>query len=123
MWQKYSLKLMKDLLVSLVITYFLLIIPELVLPGIVSKHFDPKYFLAAIFAVGFLFAEFGKSFRVAEKSKFQAISRNLLNIILFTIAVMLFLSLYKMQIWQIAVVVLISIPLLIGAENILIKEK
>jgi hypothetical protein len=36
---------------------------------------------------------------------------------------MLVLSLYKMQIWQIAVVVIISIPLLIGAENILIKEK
>lgn len=114
---------MKDLLVSLVITYFLLIIPELILPGIVSKYFDPKYFLTAIFAVGFLFSEFGKSFRAAEKTKFKAISRNLLNIILFTIAVMLVLSLYKMQIWQIVVVVVISIPLLIGAENILIKEK
>ncbi|MFH0930101.1 MAG: hypothetical protein V1814_02505 [Candidatus Moraniibacteriota bacterium] len=123
MWQKYSYKLTKDLLVSLVITYFLLIIPELVLPGIVSSHFDPKYLLAIIFVVGFLFAEFGKSFRAVEKAKFQAISRNLLNIILFTIALMLVLSLYKMQIWQIAVVVVISIPLLIGAENILIKEK
>jgi hypothetical protein len=123
MWQKYSYKLTKDLLVSLVITYFLLIIPELVLPGIVSSHFDPKYLLAIIFVVGFLFAEFGGLFKVAEKAKFQAISRNLLNIILFTIALMLVLSLYKMQIWQIAVVVIISIPLLIGAENILIKEK
>lgn len=123
MWQKYSYKLTKDLLISLVITYFLLIIPELVLPGIVSSHFDPKYLLAIIFVVGFLFAEFGKSFRTAEKARFQAISRNLLNIILFTIALMLVLSLYKMQIWQIAAVVIISIPLLIGAENILIKEK
>jgi len=115
--------LAKDLLISLVITYFLLIIPELILPGIVSSHFDPKYLLAIIFVVGFLFTEFGKSLKIAEKSKFQAISRNLLNIILFTIALMLVLSLYKMQIWQIAVVVIISIPLLIGAENILIKEK
>ncbi|MFA6193858.1 MAG: hypothetical protein WC726_03310 [Parcubacteria group bacterium] len=123
MWQKYSYKLTKDLLISLVITYFLLIIPELILPGIVSSHFDPKYLLAIIFIIGFFFAEFGKSFKTTEKSKFQAISRNLLNIILFTIAMMLVLSLYKMQIWQIAVVVVISIPLLIGAENILIKEK
>ncbi len=123
MWQKYSYKLTKDLLISLVITYFLLIIPELVLPGIVSSHFDPKYLLAVIFIIGFFFAEFGKSFKTAEKTKFQAISRNLLNIILFTIAIMLVLSLYKMQIWQIAVVTVISIPLLIGAENILIKEK
>jgi hypothetical protein len=123
MWQKYSCKLTKDLLISLVITYFLLIIPELILPGIVSSHFDPKYLLAIIFIIGFFFAEFGKPFKTAEKSKFQAISRNLLNIILFTIAMMLVLSLYKMQIWQIAVVVVISIPLLIGAENILIKEK
>lgn len=123
MWQKYSYKLAKDLLISLVITYFLLIIPELILPGIVSSHFDPKYLLAIIFIIGFFFAEFGKPFKTAEKSKFQAISRNLLNIILFTIAMMLVLSLYKMQIWQIAVVVVISVPLLIGAENILIKEK
>jgi hypothetical protein len=123
MWQKYSYKLTKDLLISLVITYFLLIIPELILPGIVSRHFDTKYFLAAIFVIGFLFAEFGKSFKTSEKSRFQAISRNLLNIILFTIALMLILSLYKMQVWQIATVVIISIPLLIGAENILIKEK
>jgi len=123
MWQKYSCKIVKDLLVSLVITYFLLIIPELILPGIVSSHFDPKYLLAIIFIIGFFFAEFGGLLRVAEKSKFQAISRNLLNIILFTIAMMLVLSLYKMQLWQIAVVVVISIPLLLGAENILIKEK
>jgi hypothetical protein len=123
MRQKYLYKLTKDLLISLVITYFLLIIPELVLPGIVSSHFDPKYLLAIIFIIGFFLAEFGKSFKTAEKAKFQAISRNLLNIILFTITLMLFLSLYKMQLWQIAVVVVISIPLLIGAENILIKEK
>ena len=123
MRQKYSYKLAKDLLISLVITYFLLIIPELILPGIVSSHFDPKYLLAIIFIIGFFFAEFGGYLKEAEKSKFQAISRNLLNIILFTIAMMLVLSLYKMQIWQIAVVVVISIPLLIGAENILIEEK
>jgi len=123
MWQKYFYKLAKDMLISLVITYFLLIIPELILPGIVSSHFDPKYLLAIVFLIGFFLAEFGKPFKATEKAKFQAISRNLLNIILFTIAMMLVLSLYKMQIWQIAVVVVISIPLLIGAENILIKEK
>ena len=63
MRQKYSYKLTKDLLISLVITYLLLIIPELVLPGIVSSHFDPKYLLAIIFIIGFFLAEFGKSFK------------------------------------------------------------
>ena len=113
----------KDLLVSLIITYFFLLIPELILPGIVSSHFNPKYFFILIVLVGLIYSRLGKGFREVENQRFEAISRSLLHIILFLIALMLFLSLYKMKIWEILIVIFVSLPLLIGAENILIKEK
>jgi cell division protein FtsW (lipid II flippase) len=124
MGQKFFLKLTKDLLASLIITYFLLLIPELILPGLVSSHFNPKYLLIFILLLGLIYSKSGGSkLKKPENPKFQAISRNLINIILFIIALMLILSLYKMKIWQIAVVVIISLPLLLTAEKILIKEK
>ncbi|HLM84184.1 MAG TPA: hypothetical protein VK254_03170 [Candidatus Bathyarchaeia archaeon] len=123
MYQKFFTKIARDLLMSLIATYFILLIPELILPGIVSAHFNPEYLLVLILLLGLAYAKFGTKLKKAENPKFQAISRNLINIILFIIALMLILSLYKMKIWEIAVAVVISIPLLIGAENILIKEK
>lgn len=123
MYEKFFCKILKDILISLVITYFLLLVPELVLPGIVSSHFSPKYLLAAIVLVGLAFSRLGQKFKAAEKTKFRAISRNLLNIILFIIAIMLVLSLYKMKLWQIAVTVIIALALLVGAEKILAEEE
>ena len=123
MWQKFFSKIAKELLISLLITYFLLLIPELVLPGIVSSYFSPKYLLVLLLLVGLVFSQLGRKFKNAENPKFQAISRNLLNIVLFLIAIMLILSLYKMKIWQIAVVTIVSIPILIGAEKVLIKKE
>lgn len=123
MYKIFFSKIARDLLVALIATYFILLIPELILPGIVSSHFDPKYLLILILLLGLVYAKFGSRLKKPENQRFRAISRNLINIILFLIALMLILSLYKMRIWEIAVVVAISIPLLIGAENILIKEK
>lgn len=123
MYKIFFSKIARDLLIALIATYFILLIPELILPGIVSSHFDPKYLLALILLLGLVYAKFGSRLKKPENQRFQAISRNLINIILFLIALMLILSLYKMKIWEIAIVVAISIPLLIGAENILIREK
>ena len=123
MYQKFFSKIAKDLLTALIATYFILLIPELVLPGIVSSHFNPEYLLIFILLLGLAYSKFGSKIKRPENPKFQAISRNLINIILFVIAIMLILSLYKMHVWEIAVVIAISVPLLIGAENILIREK
>ena len=123
MYKRFFSKIARDLLIALIATYFILLIPELILPGIVSSHFDPKYLLVFILLLGLAYSKLGGRLQKPENQKFQAISRNLINIILFVIALMLVLSLYKMKIWEIAIVVVISIPLLIGAENILIKEK
>jgi len=122
MYQKFFSKIAKDLLAALIATYFILLMPELVLPGIVSSHFNPEYLLIFILLLGLTYSKFGSKTKRLENPKFQAISRNLINIILFVIAIMLVLSLYKMKVWEIAVVIAVSIPLLIGAENILIKE-
>jgi cell division protein FtsW (lipid II flippase) len=122
MYQKFFSKITKDLLAALIATYFILLIPELVLPGIVSDHFNPKYLLIFILLLGLAYSKFGTKTKKLENPKFRAISRNLINIILFVIAIMLILSLYKMKIWEIAIVIAISIPLLVSAENILIKE-
>lgn len=122
MYRKFFSKIARDLLIALIATYFILLVPELILPGIVSSHFNSKYLLIFILLLGLTFARFGEKVKTPENPKFQAISRNLTNIILFFVAMMLILSLYKMNFWEIAVVVVISIPLLIGAENILIKE-
>ncbi|MCX6766391.1 MAG: hypothetical protein NT170_01235 [Candidatus Moranbacteria bacterium] len=121
MYQKIFSKIAKDLLTALIATYFILLVPELVLPGIVSAHFNPEYLLIFILLLGLAYSKFGKHIKKPENPKFQAISRNLINIILFLIAIMLVLSLYKMHVWEIVVVIAISVPLLIGAEKILIK--
>jgi len=123
MYRKFFSKLTKDLLAALIATYFILLIPELVLPGIVSSRFNPKYLLIFILLLGLAYSKFDVKTKKLENPKFRAISRNLINIILFVIAIMLVLSLYKMKIWEIAVVIAISIPLLVSAENILIEEK
>lgn len=122
-WKLFWQKISKDLLISLVITYFLLLIPEIVLPGIVSSHFNPKYLLAAILLLGLTWAWLGKDGKEKESAKFNVISRHLLHVILFVIAVMLVLSLYKMKIWQIFVVTAFSLALVIAAGNILVEEE
>jgi hypothetical protein len=122
MYQKFLSKIAKDLLTALIATYFILLVPELVLPGIVSAHFNPEYLLIFILLLGLAYSRFGKHIKKPENPKFQAISRNLINIVLFLIVIMLILSLYKMHVWEIVVVIAISIPLLVGAEKILIKE-
>jgi len=122
MYREFFAKILKDLLVALIATYFLLLIPELLLPGIVSSHFNPKLLLVFILLLGIVFSKLKNPSKKPENPKFQAISRNLINIILFVIAIMLVLSLYKMHLWQIAVVVAVSIPLLLAAENVLVKE-
>ncbi len=123
MYRKFFSDITRDLLIALIATYFMLLIPELILPGIVSDHFNPEYVLIFILLLGLVFSKIGRKSETAENTRFQAISRNLLNIILFVIALMLILSLYKMNIWEIAVVIAISIPLLISAENILVNKK
>lgn len=122
MYRDFFAKITKDLLVAFIATYFLLLIPELVLPGIVSSHFNPKFLLVFILLLGIAFSKLKTAPKKPENSNFQAISRNLINIILFVIAIMLILSLYKMALWQIAVVVAVSIPLLLAAEKVLVEE-
>lgn len=123
MYQKFFSKIARDLLIALIATYFILLIPELILPGIVSAHFNPRHLLIFILLLGLAYSRYGIRMKNYENPKFRAISRSLINIILFIITLMLILSLYKMEVWQITFVVAISIPLLITAENILIKEK
>lgn len=120
--EKFFHKISKDLLISFIITYFLLLVPELVLPGIVSSYFNPKYLLALILILGLVFSWLGKKYPARENIKFRAISRNLLNIILFVVLVMLALSLYKMKIWQILIVLALSIVLMISADKILVSD-
>lgn len=123
MYRIFFSKIIKDLLIALIATYFFLLIPELILPGIVNSHFDLKYLLIFVLLLGLLFSKIGKNIKKPENPKFRAISLNLTNIILFIIALMLVLSLYKMKVWEIAVIITLSIPLLISAENILIRKK
>jgi len=123
MYRDFFSKILKDLLAALTATYFLILIPELILPGIVSSHFNPKYLLVLILVLGVVFSRLKTSPKKPENPKFQAISRNLINIILFVVAIMLVLSLYKMHLWQIAVVVAVSIPLLLAAEKVLVDDK
>ena len=123
-WQKFFYKLSKDLLISLMITYFFLLIPELILPGIISSHFSPKYFLALLIAVAWLFAWLAKSYGPPrENIRFGAISRSLLNALLVVITFMLILSLYKMKIWQIIVVSLFVLFLFVAAEKMFVSEE
>lgn len=116
-------KITKDLLISSIITYFLMMIPELILPGIVSSHFNPKYLLVAILILGWLFAWQKKETRPEESAKFRAVSRNILNMILFIITILLVLGLYKMKIWQIAIVAAFSVVLLIAAKYVFVSEE
>jgi hypothetical protein len=120
--EKFFYKITKDLIVALIVTYFLILIPELVLPGIVSSHFNPKYLLAIILILGLVFSWLGKKYPPQEKLKFQAVSRNILNAILFIILVLLLLGLYKMHIWQIIVVAILALALIIAAEKMLVSE-
>lgn len=123
-WNNFFQKTARDLLVSLLIAYFFLLIPEIILPGIISSHFSPKYFLLMILAVAWLHIWLGrKNSAPAENARFRAISKNILNAILFIIATMLVLSLYKMKIWEIVVTTLFSLGLLIATEKMLIEEK
>lgn len=123
-WSNLFQKITRDLLISLLIAYFFLLIPEIILPGIVSSHFSPKYFLILVLAVAWLHAWLGrKNSTLQENIRFRAISRNILNAILVVVAVMLVLSLYKMKIWQIIIVAVFSIALLIAAENMVVKEE
>ena len=120
--RQFSKKITRDLLISFLITYFLILIPEIVLPGIISSHFNLKYFLVAILGLGLLYILQNGESHPAESSKFRAVSRNILNIILFTITIMLFLSLYKMKLWQIFVVAVFSVFLVSVAGKMLGKE-
>ncbi|OGI27270.1 MAG: hypothetical protein A2359_00450 [Candidatus Moranbacteria bacterium RIFOXYB1_FULL_43_19] len=123
-WNIFFQKITKDLLVSLLITYFFLLIPEIILPGIVSSLFSPKYFLVLILALTWLKVWLGrKNPAPGENIRFRAISRNLLNAMLFVVAAMLILSLYKMNVWEIAVTVAFSLGLMIATENMLLKEE
>lgn len=123
-WNNFLQKTTKDFLISLLITYFFLLIPEIVLPGIVSSHFSPKYFLVLILAVAWLHVWLGrKNMAPSENVRFRAISKNLLNAILFIVAAMLILSLYKMNPWEIAATMAFSLGLLIATEKMLIEEE
>lgn len=121
-WEKFFYKISKDILISLIITYFLVFIPELILPGIVSSHFSPKLVLVLIMAAAILHVWLARNiFAPKENVRFRAISKNLLNGILAVISIMLVLSLYKMKIWQIAVVTALSIILLVATEKMMIS--
>jgi hypothetical protein len=123
-WHNFFQKISQDLLIALLITYFFLLIPETILPGIVSSHFSPKYFLVLVLTVAWLYVWLsGKNPPQEENIRFRAISRSILNAILFIVTAMLVLSLYKMKIWQIIVVTIFSLALLIAAEKMLIAEK
>lgn len=121
-WKIFCQKISKDLLISLAITYFLLLIPEIILPGIVSSHFSPKYLLAAVLILGLLYSRLANRQKEKENAKFNIVSRHLLHIILFVITIMLVLSLYKMKIWQILIVTIFSVALVITAGNVLTRE-
>jgi cell division protein FtsW (lipid II flippase) len=97
-------------------------VPELVLPGIVSSFFNPKYLLILILILGLIFSRLGEKYPAKENIKFRAISRNLLNIILFVVLVMLALGLYKMKVWQILIVLALSIVLIISADKMLVSD-
>ena len=121
--EKFLYKITKDLLISLIITYFLSLIPELILPGVVSSHFNPKFLLFFILVLGMVFFWLGKKYPVQEKLKFRAISDNLLSAMLFVVMVMLALSIYKMKIWQILIVLMLSLALFISAEKMLFPDR
>lgn len=124
-WEKFLFKISRDSLIALIIVYFFLQVPELVLPGIVSSHFSPKYFLILLILTALLFIWLGKKTQPVrvENKRFRAISRNLINVLLSVSAVMIILSLYRMQIWQIAIVTIFSLTLFIAAETVLIEEE
>jgi len=123
-WKNFFQKITKDLLVSLLITYFFLLIPEVILPGIVSSHLSPKYFLALILVITWIYIWLERKNQPPQEDiRFRTISRNILNVILFIIAAMLILSLYKMAIWEIVITVIFSLALLIAAEKMLVEEQ
>jgi len=94
------------------------------LPGIVSSHLSPKYFLALILVITWIYIWLERKNQPPQEDiRFRTISRNILNVILFIIAAMLILSLYKMAIWEIVITVIFSLALLIAAEKMLVEEQ
>lgn len=123
-WEKFFYKISKDLLISLLITYFFLLVPELILPGITSSHFNPKYVLVLILVTAWAYSWLGRKFSPPQENvRFKAISRNLLNALLVIITAMLILSLYKMKLWEIAVVTAFSIALIVTSQKFILDEK
>jgi hypothetical protein len=123
-WDTFFYRISRDALISLLIAYFFLLIPELILPGIVSSHLSPKYVLWLVIVAAFVYAWLGsKPPPVRENIRFKAISKNLLNSLLVVITGMLVLSLYKMKIWQIAIVVVFSVALLISMQKMLLEKE
>ncbi len=123
-WKNFFQKITRDILIALLITYFFLLLPEIVLPGIVSVHFSPKYFLALILLLSWTHLRlFEKNSPPENNVRFRSISKNILNAILFVIAAMLVLSLYKMKIWEIALITVFSMGLFITMKKMLIEEE
>jgi cell division protein FtsW (lipid II flippase) len=123
-WNKFFQKITRDILIAFLITYFFLLIPEIVLPGIVSSHFSPKYFLVLVLAVAGLHTWLSQKNLPPENNlRFRTISKNILNAILFVIAAMLILSLYKMSVWEIVVTVALSMGLLVSTGKMLLEEE
>jgi hypothetical protein len=123
-WSKFFYKISKDILISLLITYFFLLIPELILPGIVSSHISPKFILVLILVDAFIYSWLGRKFPLPQENiRFKAISKNLLNSLLVVITAMLVLSLYKMKVWQIVIVIIFSIALLISTQRIFFEKE
>ncbi|MFA5871280.1 MAG: hypothetical protein WC858_01020 [Parcubacteria group bacterium] len=123
-WKKFFISILKDLTVSLIVTYFILIIPELVLPNLVSSHVSLKYLLALIVLLGLAYSLLAeKKTRPETNPKFRSISQNILNILLFLIFAMLLLSLYKMRFWEVVLISALSLLFFISLENILFSEK
>jgi cell division protein FtsW (lipid II flippase) len=123
-WNKFLLSILKDLIISLAITYFILLIPEIILPGLVSSHLSLKYLLAFILLLGLAYSLINSKQASPEVNpKFRAISKNILNILLFLIFTMLLLSLYKMKFWEVILLSALSLLIFISLENILFPDK
>jgi cell division protein FtsW (lipid II flippase) len=123
-WHKFFIALLKDLIISLVITYFILLIPEIILPGLVSSHLSLKYLLTIVFILGLIYSLLNsKQAQPETNPKFRSVSQNILNILLFLIFVMLLLSLYKMKFWEVVLLSALSLLIFISLKNILFLEK
>ncbi len=122
---KFVYLICRDFLSALIIVYFFTIVPELILPGIVSPIVSPKHLLSVILILGFVTAYLAKKGNLAirENIQFKSISHSLISIILFIITILIVLSLYQMRWWQIIFTTLLSIILLIYMQKMLIIEE